>query len=91
MTDAEILAAVRQLAGLLAAAVDLQWERPPVDHAEKVGGKASGVSDPTADIALDATRQSLRTAVVDTGAGVAALLQDLEAALDRFNSTSAKV
>ena len=89
MTDTEILAAIRRLTGLLHVALDQQWQKPPVEHAERVGGKSSGVSDPTADIALDQTRWSLRDEVVQVGQGVRALADDLEAELDRFNSRGA--
>ena len=90
MTDSEIMAAAERLYQLLYHATDIQWLRPPVDHAEQVGGRGSDVSDPTADTALDTTRQCLRTAVVDTGRSVAALVEDLESALDQFNSRSSR-
>ena len=91
MNDAQILRVVEDLHKEIKLAVELQYQRPPVDHAERVGGRGSDVSDPTADTALDGTRLRFRDCVRETGAGVAALLADLKREIDRFNSVSVDI
>lgn len=86
MNDQEIMAAITRLHGLLQDATDLQWQRPPVPHADKEGGRGGGVSDPTAATALDGTRLQLRAEVRWIGRQVQVLADHLAESLDVFNS-----
>lgn len=87
-------ASAASIARYLEAATVKQWQRPPVRHADKAGGGApSLVSNPTADIALNAGRLKLRATVLAVGrelatidARLVSLRQRLAGALDEYHS-----
>lgn len=85
MSVSDVVRAAQEFTRLLAAAESVQWDTPPgrkpVPEQERGG---SGVSDPTADAALDEVRLELRAAVRSVALAERAAVSSLSAAAERL-------